>query len=266
MSAEVLSTAGKRFTIVPIAVDPPESAMPSARPPRSRRPVVLVMALLLGLLGLLAGASGAVAAPYASAPGDPTLTLPEAADFVLGRGGTTYLIEADGDPVPAVGVDRLPAGLRLVVHGDGSASIEGTPTGPAGSTAVAVTAQNGEGSTTEALVVTVQQGPAFLHRGPLTFVAGAFASLPIRAAGFPAPGIALEGDLPAGLSFTDNGDGSATIAGTPEEGPAESPVTLTAVNVVSDVALTTTVRVVVRPDVTGGPVTVARPTGPRRAP
>ena len=66
--------------------------------------------------------------------------------------------------------------------------------------------------------------------------------------------------------FTDNGDGSATIAGTPEEGPAESPVTLTAVNVVSDVALTTTVRVVVRPDVTGGPVTVARPTGPRRAP
>ncbi len=277
ISAEVLSPAGKRFTIVGIAVDLPESTMPSAHPPRSRRPVRLA-AVLLGLVGLLgsvgvAGSAGlpggplvAEAAPYASAPGDPTLTLPSSPDFVLGRAGTSYVIEADGDPLPAIGVDRLPPGLRLVVHGDGSATVEGTPTGPAGSTTVAVTAQNASGSTTEPLTVTVQQGPVFLDRGPLSFVAGEFTSLTVRAAGFPAPGLAAEGDLPAGLGFTDNGDGTATIAGTPVEGPAQSPVTLTAVNVVSDVALTTTVRVIVRPDVVGGPVTTDHPTGPQRAP
>jgi hypothetical protein len=160
----------------------------------------------------------------------------------------------------------LPPGLRLVAHSDGSATIGGTPTGPAGRTTVAVTAQNTAGSTTETLTVTVQQGPGFLDRTPLTFVAGAFASLPIRTTGFPAASIAVEGELPAGLTFADNGDGTAMIAGTPSQGPTESPVTLTAVNVVADVALTTTVRVVVHPDLTGGPVTGEHPTGPRRAP
>lgn len=243
--------------------------MPSAPSPRTRRPVALLAAALLGLGGLLAPAGAptvAFAAPYASAPGDPTLTLPEAADFVLGRGGASYLIEVDGDPLPAIGVDRLPAGLRLVVHGDGSATVEGIPTGPAGTTTVAVTAQNASGSTTEPLAVTVQQGPAFLDRGPVTFVAGEFTSVPIRTSGFPAPGLAVEGELPTGLSFADNGDGTAVIAGTPVDGPGESPVTLTAVNEVSDVALTTTVRVIERPDVTGGPVTTEHPTGPQRAP
>ena len=256
--------------------------MPTARPPHQRRPVVpsrvrrpvalrrlpvLVVTLVVALAGLLGGGAGvASATPYASEPGGPVLTLPYAADFVLGRAGTTYVIEADGDPVPAIGVDRLPAGLRLVVHGDGSATIAGTPTGPAGRTTVAVTAQNTAGSTTETLAVTVQQGPGFLERTPLTFVAGDFASLPIRTTGFPAASIAVEGELPAGLTFADNGDGTAMIAGTPLEGPTESPVTLTAVNVVSDVALTTTVRVVVHPDVTGGPVTGVHQTGPRRAP
>lgn len=243
--------------------------MPSARPPHARRPLALLVALLLGL-GSLGGTVGAptvaVAAPYASAPGDPTLTLPEAADFLLGRGGASYLLEADGDPLPAIGVDGLPAGLRLVVHGDGSATVEGTPTGPAGTVTVAVTAQNASGSTTQPLTVTVQQGPAFLDRGPVTFVAGEFASVPVRTVGFPAPGLAVEGELPAGLAFTDNGDGTGLIAGTPLEGPAESPVTLTAVNEVSDVAVTTTVRVIVRPELTGGPVTAEHPTGPQRAP
>lgn len=272
MSPEVLSTAGKRFTIIGIAVDPPESTMPTARPPRLRRPVALLAAALLGLSGVggLVGSVStptvAVAAPYASAPGAPTLTLPETADFVLGRGDDSYLIEADGDPLPAIGVDRLPAGLRLVAHGDGSASLEGTPTGPAGASTVTVTAQSASGVTTGRMTVTVQQGPVFLDRGPVTFVAGEFASVPLRTAGFPTPGLAVEGELPLGLSFADNGDGTAVIAGTPVDGPGEAPVTLTAVNEVSDVAVTTTVRVIDRPDVTGGPVSTERPSGPQRAP
>ena len=188
--------------------------MPSSRPPQLRRPVIVVVSAVLGVLALLGGPTSlAHAYPYASDTG-PTLTLPAEATFVLGQTGTSYLIEADGDPVPAIGVDKLPAGLRLTPHGDGSATIEGTATGPVGDLAVEVTAQNASGASYERLTVTVQQAPAFGSRGPVVFVAGEQTTRVIRTVGFPAAGIGLEGELPAGLTFTDNGDGTASIAGT----------------------------------------------------
>ena len=84
----------------------------------------------------------------------------------------------------------------------------------------------------------------------MVFAAGEFTTRVIRTVGFPAAGIGVEGELPAGLTFADNGDGTASIAGTPLDGPTSSPVTLTAVNVVSDASLTTVVRVVAPPAVT----------------
>jgi hypothetical protein len=240
--------------------------MPSSRPPQLRRPVIVVVSAVLGVLALLGGTTQlAHAYPYASDTG-PTLTLPAEAIFVLGQTGTSYLIEADGDPVPAIGVDKLPAGLRLTPHGDGSATIEGTATGPVGDLAVEVTAQSASGASYERLTVTVQQAPSFGSRGPVVFVAGERSSRVIRTVGFPAAGIGLEGELPVGLAFTDNGDGTASIAGTPVGGPSSSPVTLTAVNVVSDASLTTVVQVVVGAEAPGSPVSVVRTAGPRRAP
>ena len=139
--------------------------MPSSRPPQLRRPVIVVVSVVLGVLALLGGPTSlAHAYPYASDTG-PTLTLPTEATFVLGQTGTSYLIEAEGDPVPAIGVDKLPAGLRLTTHGDGSATIEGTATGPVGDLTVEVTAQNVSGASYERLTVTVQQAPAFGSRG-----------------------------------------------------------------------------------------------------
>ena len=192
--------------------------MPSSRPPQLRRRVIVVASVVLGLLALLVGpASLAGAYPYAADSG-PTLTLPAEPVFVLGQPGTSYVIEADGDPVPAIGVDRLPAGLRLTAHGDGSATIEGTATGPAGDLTVEVTARSAAGVSYEGLILTVQQPPAFRTRGPVVFTAGEPATHVLRTVGFPAAGIGLEGELPAGLTFTDNGDGTASIAGTPVGG------------------------------------------------
>lgn len=255
-----------RFTIdssPPISL---ESVMPSSRPPQPRRPVVVAVAVAIGLLALLCGPSSiAAASPYAS-NGGPTLTLPTEPTFVLGQPGTSYEIEADGDPIPTIGVDKLPPGLRFTAHGDGSATIEGTATGPAGDSTVEVTALSASGASRESLVVTVQQAPAFLSRGPIDFVAGEFTTRVIRTVGFPAAGIGVEGELPAGLTFADNGDGTASIAGTPLDGPTSSPVTLTAVNVVSDVSLTTVVRVVAPPPDTGAPVPAVPTAGPQREP
>jgi hypothetical protein len=223
--------------------------------------VVVVVSAVIGALALLCGPTGVAVALPATDSG-PTLTLPSEPTFVLGQTGSSYVIEAYGEPVPAIGVDRLPAGLRLIPHGDGSATIEGTATGPAGELTVEVTAQNAAGSSSQPLTVTVQQAPAFRNRGPVVFAVGEFTTRVIGTVGFPAAGIGLEGELPAGLTFADHGDGTASIAGTAVDGPTSSPVTLTAVNVVSDVSLTTLVEVVVRPDLTGGRVT----TGPRREP
>lgn len=224
--------------------------MPSSRPSRHWRSAVLALAVLM--MGLLLGPAGVARAdPYAVA-GEPVLSVPTEVVFVLGRAGDTYEIEADGDPVPAIGVERLPPGLRLTAHGDGSAAIEGTPTGPAGSTTVTVTAHNAAGSTSAAITVDVQQSPAFLDQGPVTFIAGQTSAVVVHTVGYPAPGIGVEGDLPPGLDFVDNGNGTATIFGTPAVGSPNAPITLTAINVVADAALTTTIVVLPRPMATGG--------------
>jgi len=62
---------------------------------------------------------------------------------------------------------------------------------------------------------------------------GAALSLTVRATGYPAPALAESGPLPGGLSFTDNGNGTAVIAGTPaaESGGGRYPVTITATNI-----------------------------------
>lgn len=239
--------------------------MPSHCLPLLRRPVVALCAVLVGLCGLLGVGSTAAAYPYTDDSG-PRLIVPTELTFVRGQPGLAYVIEADGDPVPAIGVDRLPSGLRMIAHADGSATITGTPTGPAGPTTVQVRAQSAAGSAIQTLTVTVQQEPSFVDRAPMVFGAGRFGSAVIRTAGYPAPSIGVEGDLPVGLTFVDNGDGTATIAGTPV-GPPSTPVTLTAVNVVADASLTTSVRVAAGPtDVAGGPFTTAHPTGPQREP
>lgn len=252
--------------------------MPTTRSSRLRRPVVVVLAMLLSLLGLLAGsampasalpldsslldgspvaalpddASPATGTSDAALPGDgntaPELTLPIDVTFVVGQPGDSYAIEANGDPVPTVSVDGLPPGLQLTTYEDGSAILHGTPTGPAGVTAVEVRAANTNAISYGSLTVVVQQQPAFVDRGPLVFTAGVFTTATIRTTGFPAPGIGLDGDLPVGLTFVDHGDGTGTIFGTPLGGPESAPITLTAVNEVADVSLTTAVEVLASSD------------------
>jgi len=217
--------------------------MPSYRSPRPRRLVVLACAVLLGWAALLVGPpSGAGANPHLD-PEPPELTLPGEVEFVVGRAGDSYVIESDGDPVPAIGVDGLPEGLQLVAHGDGTATISGTPTGPAGTSRVEVRAQSRSGSMIRSLTITVEQSPAFVATAPPDFRVGELGSVDVRTAGFPAPSIGLDGDLPTGLRFVDNGDGTGTISGTPVDAGESAPVTLTAVNVVADVSQTITIRV-----------------------
>ena len=84
---------------------------------------------------------------------------------------------------------------------------------------------------TDTATVTVIAGPAITSPASTFFVAGTGGTFSITTTGFPVPTLTLAGTLPAGLTFIDNGDGTATISGTAAPGSEGSyTVTVTASN------------------------------------
>ena len=81
---------------------------------------------------------------------------------------------------------------------------------------------------------TVDQAPAITSADDAAFTVGQFGSFTITTTGYPTPAITETGSLPTGVTFTDNGNGTATLAGTPQEGTLGTyPLTLTAANGIS---------------------------------
>ena len=79
--------------------------------------------------------------------------------------------------------------------------------------------------------VLVVQPPSITNAANVTFAAGAPSSFTVSTSGYPAPSISEVGALPNGITFTDNGNGTATFGGTPAQGSAGSwPITVTAAN------------------------------------
>lgn len=75
--------------------------------------------------------------------------------------------------------------------------------------------------------VTGDQPAAISSTAAASFTEGQAGSFTVRATGTPTPSLSiLAGSLPEGLTFTDHGDGSATLAGSPADG-SRGVVTLT---------------------------------------
>jgi hypothetical protein len=73
--------------------------------------------------------------------------------------------------------------------------------------------------------------PAITSEPRVVFSAGEPNSFIVTGTGFPLPGFSLAGDLPAGVSFIDNQDGTAQLGGTPaEDNGGLYEVTITASN------------------------------------
>ncbi|MBE0682899.1 MAG: sortase [Anaerolineales bacterium] len=74
--------------------------------------------------------------------------------------------------------------------------------------------------------------PAFTSADNAAFYVGGTASFAVTTTGIPfVSSITMTGSLPAGLAFTDNGDGTASLSGTPAVGTEGGyPLTLTATN------------------------------------
>jgi hypothetical protein len=72
--------------------------------------------------------------------------------------------------------------------------------------------------------------PAITSAGSTTFTAGAAGSFAVTTKGTPTPSLTESGPLPVGVMFTDNGDGTATLGGTPSSGNGTYSITITATN------------------------------------
>ncbi len=60
--------------------------------------------------------------------------------------------------------------------------------------------------------------PQITSANTASFEVGVFSSYTVTTSGFPNPTITEAGTLPSGVTFVDNGDGTATLSGIPKPG------------------------------------------------
>jgi hypothetical protein len=145
----------------------------------------------------------------------PAIRSPGTARFNENTAGT-FKIAATGFPIPSLTeTGALPSGLTFADNHDGTATLSGTPdAGYGGVYDLAIKAANGVGTnSSQTLVLTIGQAPVITSAIGTTFTAGISGSFLVRASGVPKPALSLESALPAGLTFVDNGNGTATLAG-----------------------------------------------------
>ena len=127
----------------------------------------------------------------------------------------------------------LPAGVTFVDNGDGTATLAGTPAaGTGGTYTLTITATNGVApDATQSFTLTVTTPGAGDHQRRQHDVHRRYAgTFTVTTTGFPARA-SETGALPAGVTFVDNRDGTATLAGTPAAGSGGTyALTITATN------------------------------------
>jgi hypothetical protein len=166
--------------------------------------------------------------------------------------GTAYsfTFTASGFPAPTFSIaGTLPSGLSL----DSSTGVlSGTPAaGTGGTYSLVVHATNTTSTADQSVILDVNEAPAFTSADQATFQVGVSGTFTIQTSGFATPAITESGTLPTGLTFTDNGDGTATIAGSPAAGTQGiTNVTLTATNQTSSAQQSLTIQTDLTPTVT----------------
>ncbi|HEV2034160.1 MAG TPA: putative Ig domain-containing protein [Candidatus Dormibacteraeota bacterium] len=142
-------------------------------------------------------------------------------------------------PGPVLGTIGLGADSTLSSPGTANASyIAGGGPG-AGSASVHVDQQ------TVTVVITIATPPAITSANNVTFTVGSAGTFTVTTTGNPAPALTETGALPLNVTFTDNGNGTATLAGTPAAGTAGTyTLTFHATNVGGTASQTFTLTVV----------------------
>jgi hypothetical protein len=193
---------------------------------------------------------------YVNTP--PTIEAASTAYFTPGKQGS-FTIGATGTPACTFTESgALPSGVHLIGSPNSyTAQLFGTPAaGTQGSYPVTVTASNGVSpAATANVTVVVGSAPTITSPATTTVTAASPASFAVTTSGSPAPSLGEAGTLPPGMTFTDNGDGTATIAGTPQTASATSyAIQLSAANGLGQVTKTLTITVQHAPTITSSPL------------
>jgi hypothetical protein len=172
-----------------------------------------------GLATVSLAAGGAPRSVQVPVYAPPSITSGAVATGVVGIAGS-FTVVATGYPVPALSIGgTLPAGVTATDNGDGTLTIAGTPTSAARDYPLTVTATTPGGTASQSLTYSLDAVPSFDSAGAATFTVGAPSTFSVVASGRPTPDpISLTGALPAGVTFTDNHDGTATLGGSPAPG------------------------------------------------
>ncbi|HET9102423.1 MAG TPA: putative Ig domain-containing protein [Solirubrobacteraceae bacterium] len=161
----------------------------------------------------------------------PVITSANHTTLSTGQAGS-FTVTTSGTPAPSLSESgTLPAGVTFTDHGNGTASLSGTPAaGTGGSYPLTITAANGVSpNATQSFTLTVDQPLAITSASTTRMIPGHAGSFTVRSTGYPTPALSEAGALPSGISFADNHDGTATLSGTPAAGSAGSyPLTITA--------------------------------------
>src|SRR5580704_7900197 len=129
----------------------------------------------------------------------------------------SFTVTTTGFPAPTLTeMAALPAGISFTDNGDGTAAIAGTPSpGSGGTYAISISANNGVGTpATQPFTLTNDDTGVFTSASTAQAAVGSPFSFTVTTTGFPTPALTETGSLPTGITFTDNGNGTATIAGT----------------------------------------------------
>ena len=153
----------------------------------------------------------------------PAISSANSATFTVGTAGS-FTVTTTGAPTPSVtGTGTLPSGVTFRDNGNGTATLSGTPaSGSGGTYSLTITANNGVGpAANQTFTLTVnaaQTAPAISSANSTTFTVGTAGSFTVTTTGAPTPSVTGTGTLPSGVTFRDNGNGTATLSGTPASG------------------------------------------------
>ena len=148
----------------------------------------------------------------------PAITSADSTTFMVGSAGT-FTVTTTGTPNAALTESGpLPTGVTFSDNGNGTATLAGTPAaGTSGTYPITIGATNGVASdASQSFTLTVDAAPAITSADSTTFGEGSAGSFTVTSTGNPTAALSETGALPAGVSFVDNGDGTATLAGTPD--------------------------------------------------
>ncbi len=178
----------------------------------------------------------------------PAITSANNTTFTAGAAGS-FTVTTTGFPTPSIMESGgLPGGVMFVDNHDGTGTLSGTPTS-GGLFSISFTATNGVGSNAvQAFTLTVDQATAFTSANSAVFTIGVAGSFTVTTVGYPTPSLTEAGHIPTDLSFHDNGNGTATLSGTPLIFVGgDFPITITAKNGIGSPVTETFIIIVQQP-------------------